>query len=58
MHDYIHHKLPSSFDNTFKHNYEIQESYQTRQSNLLFIERSKSVFASQLPYLYIPNYVE
>ena len=54
MHDYIHHKLPSSFDNTFKHNYEIQESHQTRQSNLLFIERSKSVFASQLPYYTFP----
>ena len=54
MHDYTHHKLPSSFDNTFKHNYEIQESHQTRQSNLLFIERSKSVFASQLPYYTFP----
>ena len=40
--------------NTFKHNYEIQESHQTRQSNLLFIERSKSVFASQLPYYTFP----
>ena len=54
MHDYSHHKLPSSFDNTFKHNYEIQESHQTRQSNLLFIERSKFVFASQLPYYTFP----
>ena len=54
MHDYIHHKLSSSFDNTFKHKYEIQESHQTRQSNLLFIDRSKSVFASQLPYYTFP----
>ena len=51
MHDYTRHKLPSSFD-TFKHNYEIHESHQTRQSNLLFIERSKYVFASQLPYTF------
>ena len=45
MHDYTDYKLPSSFD-TFKR--KIQESHQTRQSNLhvLFVERSKSVFAN------------
>ncbi len=54
MHDYVCKKLPSSFDNTFKHNYEIQEAHQTRQSNLIFIERCNSVYASKLPYYTFP----
>ena len=41
-------------DNIFKHNYEVQDSHQTRQSNLLFIEKCNSVFASKQPYFTFP----
>ena len=36
------------------HLYEIQESYQTEQTSLLLIERSRPVFASQLHYYTFP----
>jgi len=57
MHNYVCKKLPFSFDNQkiiFKHNYEVQDSHQTRQSNLLFIEKCNSVFASKQPYFTFP----
>jgi len=54
MHDYVCNKLPSSFDNIFKHNYEVQDSDQTGQSNLLFIAKFNSVFASKQPYFTFP----
>ena len=40
MHDYVCKKVPSSFDNIFKPNYEVQDSHQTSQSNLLLIENA------------------
>jgi hypothetical protein len=57
MHDYVCKKLPSSFDNTLKHNYEIQEVHQTRQSNLIFIERCNCL-CQQTTILHIPCNVE
>jgi hypothetical protein len=54
MHDYVCKKLPSSFDNIFRRNCEVQDSHQTRQSNLLFIEKCNSVFASKQPYFTFP----
>jgi len=55
MYDYVHKKLPSSFDTMFKYTYEFRATHQTRQSTLLFIERCNSVFASKLPYFTFPE---
>jgi bisphosphoglycerate-independent phosphoglycerate mutase (AlkP superfamily) len=52
--DNITNTLSLSFDKTYKFNFEIQEDHQTRQSNLLYIERCNSTFASRLPYYKFP----
>ena len=55
MRDYMRNKLPVSFQNTYQHNYEIQESHQTRSSNQLNIKRCDSKFAKSLPLYSFPE---
>ena len=50
MHDFLMRKLPSSFNKTYKLNYEIQAAHHTRQEDLIYIERCNSTVASKLPY--------
>ena len=45
--DYVNNKLPISFDN-------IQINYETRQSNLMYIQRYQSCFSTNLQYI-TPN---
>ena len=55
IYDYLNNKLPSSFQGKFKYNHEMRASYQTRQSNLLYIPLSKSIFTSRLPVVTYPR---
>ena len=54
MHDYMNDKLPSSFQNSFTLNYDVQESYITRQSNMFNIPMTKSRFVDRLPLIQFP----
>ena len=49
MYNYVIGKLPLSFANMCKFNYERQANVQTRQSNLIRLPLSNSSFASKLP---------
>ena len=55
MHDYIHDKLPRSFQNIYHLNRTINVAYETRQSKLFFISRTKSRFVDKLPLFYFPT---
>ena len=55
MFDYTHNNLPNSFVGTFPYNREIQTYRDTRQSDLLFIPRGITNFASKLPLLNFPR---
>ena len=55
MHDYVNNNLPASFKNTFSYNRDIQTIRQTRQSDLLYISRCKTKFASKLPLYALPK---
>ncbi len=50
MFDYQSMNLPKSFDGVFIANRDVPNSCLTRQSNLMYIPRIKSTFASKLPY--------
>ena len=52
--DILHHKLPKSFDNSFKLNCDVQLSHQTRQSDLFYIERCDSLFVKRMPLFNFP----
>jgi len=47
--DFINNKLPTSFNSVFKFNRDVPNARLTRQSELLYIARCKSQFASRLP---------
>ena len=55
MHDYVSNNLPASFKNIFSYNRDIQTIHQTRQSDLLYISRCKTSFASKLPLYALPK---
>jgi len=55
MHDFINNKLPLSFQNMFILNADIQNTYQTRQSNMFHMPLSKSRFVDKLPLLKFPS---
>ena len=54
MQHFLHHKLPKSFDNSFKLNCDVQLSHQTRQSDLFYIERCDSLFVKRMPLFNFP----
>ena len=56
MHNYVMGKLPLSFANMCKFNYERQTNVQTRQSNLIRLPRCNSSFASKLPKYSFPKF--
>ncbi len=51
---YLKKQLPRSFDKLFMQNHEIQENHNTRQRNLIHIERCDSEFARRLPLYTFP----
>ena len=55
MYDYIHHKLPGSFENVFLYQRDVQTTYETRQSDKLYILGCKSNFAMRLPLIAFPK---
>ena len=55
MHDYTNGKLPSSFDDIYRHNNEINNTYFTRQSNLYHVARTKSNSIDMLPLFNFPT---
>ena len=54
MQGYITNNLPTSFQNTYMHTYEVHERHQTRQSNQLYMKRCDSRFAKSLPLYSFP----
>ena len=54
MHKYINNMLPSSFNEIYKFNHEIQDYHRTRQSSQLNILRCDSEFARKLPLYNYP----
>ena len=54
MNDYVMARLPHSFRDSFRFNCDIQETYLTRQSNLLKIERCNSAFSAKFPIYKFP----
>ena len=54
MQNFLHHRLPKSFDNSFKLNCDVQLSHQTRQSDLFYIERCDSLFVKRMPLFNFP----
>jgi len=55
MQDYATRKLPVSFIDLFKYNYENQVNRETRQYFLMSIDRCDSIFASNLPLYNFPK---
>ena len=55
MHDYTNEKLPSSFDDIYRRNNEINSAYLTRQSNLYHVARTKSKSIDMLPLFNFPT---
>jgi len=55
MFDHVNNKLPVSFDNVFPLNKDVQINYETRQSNLMYIQRCMSCFSSNLPLYALPQ---
>ena len=55
MHDFISHNLPKSFNNIFTINRDVPNSRPTRQSELLYVARCPSQFASKLPLYAFPK---
>ncbi len=55
MNNFIQKKLPISFNDMFKFNYDVQVNYRTRQANYLFITRCKNSFANKLPLFEFPK---
>lgn len=54
MHDYTNRKLPSSFENMYRLNNEVNNAYLTRQSNLYHVARTKSKSIDMLPLYNFP----
>ena len=55
MFDYVNRNLPRSFDNVFPLNRDVQFNKETRQSNLMYIQRCPSCFSSNLPLYSLPQ---
>ena len=55
MYDYENNALPESFRNMFKHNFEVNKSLRTRQSDLFYIGKVKTKLVSRLPLFSFPN---
>ena len=55
MNDYVMARLPKSFNELFMFNCDIQETYLTRQSSLLKIERCDSAFSAKCPIYTFPG---
>ena len=55
MFDYVQNNLPVSFNHIFPFNRDIQTIRQTRQSDLLYVSRCTSSFASKLPLHTLPK---
>ena len=55
MHDYTNTKLPSSFEDIYRLNNEVNNSYLTRQSNLYHVARTKSKSIDILPLFNFPT---
>jgi hypothetical protein len=55
MFKYIKGKLPSSFNGIFPYNNEIQDRFQTRQSQLLYIKNYKTEFSGRFPIFKFPH---
>ncbi len=55
MNDYVMARLPHSFRDSFRFNCDIQETYLTRQSNLVRIERCNSAFSGKFPIYKFPR---
>ena len=54
MYEYFNDRLPMSFRSLFNLNINIQQTYVTRQSNLLHIPQVKSKFGAKLPVFNFP----
>ena len=55
MHDYVHTKLPLSFNNLFKLNCDVYDAYETRRAQMFHIPRTKSRFVDKLPLYNFPS---
>ena len=55
MHDYTNGKLPSSFEDIYRLNSEVNSAYLTRQSNLYYVARTKSKSIDMLPLFNFPT---
>ena len=55
MHDYVHTKLPPSFNNLFKLNCDVYDAYETRRAQMFHIPRTKSRFVDKLPLYKFPS---
>ena len=55
MNDYSIGRLPVSFNNIFRSNHEVQDSYATRQREQMYIARCNSTFSSKLPLYSFPR---
>ena len=55
MFDFTNHNLPSSFNDMFKFNRDIQQTHETRQSSQIYIPRALNKFVEQLPLFTLPN---
>ena len=55
MNDYSIGRLPASFNNIFRSNHEVQDSYATRQREQMYIARCNSTFSSKLPLYSFPR---
>jgi len=55
MHDFVQHRLPISFDNLFKYNRDVHNTYETRQTDLFHISATKNKFVDKFPLYEYPN---
>ena len=57
MFDHVNNKLPVSFDNVFPLNKDVQINYETRQSNLMYIDSDFChVSVVTFHYMHYPKY--
>ena len=54
MQNFLHHKLPKFFYNSFKFNRDVQLTHQPRQSDIFYIERCDSLFVKRMPLFNFP----
>ena len=55
--DLLSNNLPGSFNGTFVYNRDLSTTYSTRQSDLLYVARCHSEFASKLPLFCSVEYI-